>query len=109
MPIIMGQYEIDELAKRLAKMRFNRAKWHIRNLDPKCRLDIFRVAVGNEWHTRYTLPTRSLRITLVERREVRAVTKRGLEKTRFRYVEARVEPIPEHLLPKPREEAFLLT
>jgi hypothetical protein len=108
MPVIMGQYETEELAKRLAKMRFNRAKWHVRNLDPKCRLDIFRVAVGNEWHTRYTLPTLNLRITLVEKREEKGNDKRGI-KARFRYVEARIEPIPQHLLPKPREEEFLLT
>ncbi|PJF37071.1 MAG: hypothetical protein CUN49_02215 [Candidatus Thermofonsia Clade 1 bacterium] len=108
MPVIMGQYEIEALAKRLAKMRFNRAKWYIRNLDPKCRLDIFRVAVGNEWHTRFTLPTLNLRITLVEKHETQGEHKRGL-KARFRYVEARVEPIPEALRPKPREEEFLLT
>lgn len=108
MPVIMGQHEIEELARRLAKMRFNRAKWYIRNLDPKCRLDIFRVAVGDEWHTRYTLPTLNLRITLVEKHEAVGNAKRGI-KARFRYVEARVEPIPEHLQPKPREEEFLLT
>ena len=66
MPVLMGNVEINDLAQRLAKMRFNRAKAYVRSLDKKGHLDIFRVVVGsNEWHTRYTLPTRNLRITLV--------------------------------------------
>lgn len=109
MPIVMGTFEMEQLAAKLAKMRFRRAQAHIRHLDKKCKLDIFRVAVGPEWHTRYTLPTKNLRVTLVERHEwYGEPTDRGLRKARFKYLEARVEPIPAHLLPKPAEDVFLL-
>lgn len=110
MPVVLGEYEINQLAAKLAKMRFNRAKWHVRNLDKKGRLDLFRVVVGtDEWHTRFTLPTLNLQITLVEKRQVTGVDKMGRERTKFQYVEARVKPIPAHLLPKPVvEEEFIL-
>lgn len=109
MPVMMGTFEMEQLAGKLAKMRFRRAQGHIRSLDKKCKLDIFRVAVGPEWHTRYTLPNKNIRITLVERHEwYGEPLSNGLRKARFKYVEARVESIPAHLLPKPAVEEFLL-
>lgn len=99
MPVLMGQVEMDDLARKLAKMRRWRAKAYIRSLDKKGRLDMFRVVVGaNEWHTRYTLPTKGIRVTLVEKREEYGTPNSlGYRKTRFKYVEARVEPLPDYL------------
>lgn len=96
MPILISTVEMNDLAKRLAKMRFNRAKGYIRHMDKAVRLDMFRVSVGQEWHTRFALPNKGLWITLVEQKEDRGVSNElGHHKTRFKYVEARVEPIPE--------------
>jgi len=97
MPVIMGSVEMDDLAKKLARMRYRRAIGYTRSLDLKRRLDIFRVAVGqNEWHTRFTLPTKGLRITLVERhQEYGEPNSLGYRKSRFKYIEARVEGIPD--------------
>jgi hypothetical protein len=99
MPVLMGAVEMNDLAQLLAKMRFNRAKGYVRSLDKKCRLDIFRVVVGsNQWVTRYTLPSRGLQISLIEHRELTGTPdSKGMRRTRFRFVEARVEPIPAHL------------
>jgi hypothetical protein len=96
MPVLIGAVEMNDLAQKLAKMRFNRAKSYVRGLDKKCRLDIFRVVVGtDQWVTRYTLPTRGLQISLIERRvETGTPDSKGIRRTRFRFVEARVEPIP---------------
>ncbi|MCC6974574.1 MAG: hypothetical protein IT322_11250 [Anaerolineae bacterium] len=107
MPVILGQVEMDDLAKKLAKMRFNRAKAHVRSLDKKGKLDIFRVVVGaNQWHTKYTLPTMGLQIILVERREETGSPNHlGFRRTRFRYVEARVEPIPDKVRERLIEKA----
>ena len=97
MPVLISSLEINELAQKLAKMPFLRAKGYIRRLDQLARLDMFRVSVGaNEWHTRYALPTKGLWITLVERKEIAGTSaQNGLERIRFDYLEARIEPIPD--------------
>jgi ribulose 1,5-bisphosphate synthetase/thiazole synthase len=99
MPVLMGTVEMSDLAQKLARMRFNRAKAYVRSLDKDCRLDIFRVVVGSgQWLTRYTLPNKGIQVTLIEQREeYGAPNALGIRKTRFRYVEARVEPIPERI------------
>ncbi len=97
MPILYSTAEMDELAKKLAKMRFNRAKGYIRGMDKHVRLELFRVIVGSdEWITRFALPTKGLWITLVERKEEHGLPDaQGHHKMRFKYIEARVEPMPE--------------
>lgn len=109
MPVVFGQVEMDDLAKKLAKMRFNRAKAHIRSLDKKGKLNIFRVSVGgNQWHTKYTLPTLNLQITLVERREeTGSANHLGFRRTKFRYIEAHVEAIPDKVRERLDEEKAL--
>lgn len=107
MPVIVGEVEMRDLAQKLIKMRFARAKGYIRSLDKKRRLDFFRISVGaQEIQTRFTLPTLGLRITLVERHELTgAPNYLGLRRTRFRYEEARVEPLPESLRERPMQAA----
>ncbi len=96
MPVLTSSVEMNDLAQKLARMRFGRAKGTIRRLDRHARLDLFRVYVGNEWQTRFTLPGKGLWVTLVEvKEEFGAPVRNDLRKTRFRFVEARVEPIPE--------------
>ena len=97
MPVLYSATEMEELAKKLAKMRFNRAKGHIRGMDKHVRLETFRLAVlPGEWQTRFALPTKGLWITLVERKEERGLPDdQGHHKMRFKYVEARVEPMPD--------------
>ena len=93
---VMTTEQMTKLAQKLAKMRYARAKGHIRGLDRGTNLELFRVAVGtDEWLTRYALPAKGLLITLVERKEeFGAASEMGYRKTRFKYIEARVEELP---------------
>ena len=97
MPILYSTVEMEELAKKLAKMRFNRAKGFIRGMDKHVRLEMFRLAITTgEWHTRFALPSKGLWITLIERKEERGLPDdQGHHKMRFLYLEARVEPMPD--------------
>jgi hypothetical protein len=99
MPVLVSTVEMNDLAQKLVKMRFNRAKGYLRGLDRQVRLDMFRTSVGHdEWHTRFALPNKGLWVTLVERKEeFGEPSGLGHRKTRFKYVEARVEPIPDRV------------
>lgn len=95
MPILISSLEMAELARKLAKMRFNRARAHVRRMDRHVNLDYFRIAVGPEYRTRYSLPGKNLLITLVEQREdLGRPDSLGNHRVRYKYVEARVEPLP---------------
>ena len=96
MPGTMTVDEMNKLAQKLVKMRFNRAKGYVRGMDKGSDIELFRVAVGTgEWLTRYALPTKGLLVTLVEQKEpVGPPNDRGYQRTRFKYVEARVEELP---------------
>ena len=97
----MSTDEMNQLAQKLAKMSYRRAKGYVRGLDRRSQLEIFRVAVGtNQWLTRWALPTKKILVTLVEEKEVKgATTDMGWVPTRFRYVEARVEELPASHVP----------
>ncbi len=97
MPILPSKTEMDEIARKLAKMKINRARAKIRGMDQHTRIELLRVIVGtDQWITRYALPTKGLWITLVEQKEeIGTPDNHGYLKTRFKYVEARVEPLPE--------------
>ena len=96
MPVLISANEMNELAQKLAKYKFNQAMWKVRQMDKATRLDMYRMSVGfNEWHTRFALPNKGLWITLIERQETHGLPNVwGHRKQRFKYVEARVEPIP---------------
>ena len=96
MPVLMSSAEMSQLAQKLAKMRYWRAKWYSWGLDKKAHYDMWRVALRTEeWHTRLTLPNKGIRITFVEKKvQVGRPNSAGLVQTRYRYVEARVEPTP---------------
>jgi hypothetical protein len=97
MPVLMSSVEMQDLAKKLAKMRYWRAKWTTWGMDRAAHYDMHRVSVSvNEYHTRITLPNKGIRVVFVERKEQQGEpNNRGLVRVKFRYVEARVEPIPE--------------
>jgi len=102
MPVLTSNFEMSDLAQKLAKMRYWRAKWYTYGMDKKAHYDMYRVAVNtDEYHTRLSLPTRGLRVTFIERVDSGTPNARGLVKIRYRYVEARVEA-----LPKPAPETF---
>src|SRR5258708_39665295 len=84
----MTTEQMTKLAQKLAKMRYARAKGHIRGLDRGTNLELFRVAVvTDEWLTRYALPAKGLLITLVERKEeFAASTEFCYPKTPFNYI-----------------------
>src|SRR5258706_1549834 len=96
MPVLYSTAEMSELAQKLAKWRFGRAKWHIRGMDKRSNLELWRNALEpGRWVTRFALPTLGLLITLVEiKEEYGAPNSRGYRKNRFRYVEAHVETLP---------------
>ena len=95
MPVLLSTAEMSELAQKLAKMKINRARGHIRHLDRNARIELFRDSVGNHWLTRYALPNKGLWITLVEQKEdYGAPSDRGYRRTRFKDLEAIVEPLP---------------
>jgi hypothetical protein len=97
MPILLSTAEMNELAQKLAKMKINRARGHIRRMDRNGRLELFRDSVGPRWLTRYALPNKGLWITLVEQKEdYGAPDDHGYRKTRFRYLEAIVAPLPAY-------------
>jgi hypothetical protein len=98
MPVLLSTAEMNDLAQKLAKMRFRRAKGYIRGMDKHSHLDMYRVAVGtDEWHTRWSLPTKGLWITLIEKKEEYGPPNgMGRRKIRFQYVQARVEPMPDY-------------
>ncbi len=94
--------QMTKLAQKLAKMRFNRAKGYVRGMDKHSTLELFRVvSAPGEWITRYALPDKALLVTLVERKEeFGPANELGYRKTRFKYIEARVESLPEAHIPK---------
>ena|SRR5258706_4876465 len=103
MPVRVGTAEMEDLAQKLAKMRFTWAKWYIRwRVDKQARLDMYRLAVGtDQWHTRFSCPNKGIRITLIERKEtVGSPDSHGYRKTRFKFLEARVEPLPDFAFAK---------
>ncbi|MBX3062548.1 MAG: hypothetical protein KF726_06205 [Anaerolineae bacterium] len=78
-------------------MKFNRAVWNVRRMDKNVRMDSWRNSVNyNELHTRFALPNKGLWITLIEKQEAFGLPDdRGYRRQRWKYVEARVEPMPE--------------
>jgi hypothetical protein len=100
MPVVISAAEMNELAQKLAKMKFNQAMWKVRQMDKATRLDMYRMSVGyDQAHTRFALPNKGLWITLIEQSEEFGLPNTwGHRKRRWKYVEARVEPIPESVV-----------
>ena len=107
MPVLTSKFEMSDLAQKLAKMRYWRAKWYTYGMDKKAHYDMFRVAISSsEYHTRLSLPTQGLRVTFIERVDTGSPNARGLVKIRYRYVEARVEALPKPA-PETLEEHYI--
>lgn len=100
MPVKMSNVEMDDLAKKLAKMKFRKAVWYIRQLDKHVRLDLYRSSVNDgELHTRFALPEQGIWITLIEQKVIKGQpSARGNVRQQFNYVEAQVQPIPDSVV-----------
>jgi hypothetical protein len=99
--IVMNEAEREQLAKRLSAMSFKDARKEIRRLDQDADMVFWRNSMWDEYHSLWLLPNAGLSITLVEKVN-RGQGKREIgggpsgwkaEKTDFRYVEARVDPL----------------
>lgn len=90
----MTPQQMQELADRLIKMPFDKAKNHVRRLDKQGQLVMWRVGVGGEIQTRYRLHTLGVLVTLVEQAHDEPIDD-AHDKLRFapRFVEARVEAL----------------
>jgi hypothetical protein len=63
----LNAQEREALANKLRGMKFNRAKGHVRRLDPDSRLSYLRnVMRPYELHTRFELPGAGVNVTLIE-------------------------------------------
>lgn len=94
----MNEKERQNLAERLAKLSYRRARGEVRRLDTAAKLKYWRNAVGREWHTMYELPNVGLRVTLVENPVREPIEKLGpngvhLVSVDPQYIEARVEEL----------------
>ncbi len=96
----MSEQEMQALAEELIGMPINKARGHVRRLDPDARLDMLRVGVGHELLTRLRLPALGVVVTLVEKdRRVEYTADDQAEafqpRSKFEpeFVEARVVPI----------------
>ena len=100
MPDTVNTAEMNNLAQKLIKMKFDRAKGYLRGLDRGCILEMYRDAVGtDQWLTRYALPNKNLLVTLVEQKEIAGpATDLGYVPMRCKFVEARVEELPPNHL-----------
>src|SRR2546423_835751 len=96
MPVLYSTADMEEMAKKLSKMRFQRAKGYARGLDKHSRIELWRNAVEpGRWMTRLALPTLGLMVSLVEIKEdYGKPDSHGYLRSRFRYVEAHVDPLP---------------
>ncbi|MBN1202543.1 MAG: hypothetical protein JXJ20_11870 [Anaerolineae bacterium] len=97
----MNQTERERLAKRLSALSLKQARQEMRRLDPAAEMKFWRNTMWDEYHTLFVLPGAGLTITLVERVDLEQTDKREFsgpkgrtrQKTAYRYIEARVDPL----------------
>jgi hypothetical protein len=94
--VYLNQKEREALAQQLSEMKFWRAAGKVRGLDQKSRLAFFRNAQGvGRLMTRYDLPTKGARVTLVEQSQ--NVEKNSKLKAQYELLEVIVEPLPGNM------------
>lgn len=89
----MNEQERQELAEHLAGMKYRKARRYVRLNFDDANLKFFRNSVNREIHTQYEVPSKGIKIILVE--EVRKEPIRGVSETEkvsaeYYYTEARV-------------------
>lgn len=96
----MSEQEMQALAEELIGMPINKARGHVRRLDPDSDLEMLRVGVGHELLTRVRLPNLGVVVTLVENDRAEAYTAENQSeafqpRSKFEpeFVEARVVPL----------------
>ena len=89
----MNAKEQQELAERLAKLSYKKARKEIRKLDPDANLKYWRNAIGAVWHTAYELPNKGIKVSLLEKPEREPILQSYMVTAKPVYIEARVEPL----------------
>lgn len=90
----LNKQERDDLLDSIKNLKFNRIKGKLRHMDPKNRLMYLRnVQESGYWLTAYELPTKGVKVTLVETMELSRKNK--AEYTLDKII---VEPTPENRL-----------
>ncbi|MBN2470788.1 MAG: hypothetical protein JXN59_08700 [Anaerolineae bacterium] len=96
----MTEQEMQALAEEVIAMPINKARGHVRRLDPDSELELWRVGVGHELLTRVRLPNRGVVVTLVEKEREETYTAEDQTQAfqpriRFEpeFVEVRVVPL----------------
>ncbi len=93
----LNAQERTKLAEELVEMPFNRAKGHLRRIDPKNRMAFFRNAQSpTQLHTRYDLPTLGTRVTMVESMTEKDTKKSGVFTSEFKILHVIVEALPDN-------------
>lgn len=90
--------ERDQLAQDLVNVNFNRARGRLRRMDSQVRLGVYRnVQNVGEWMTTYHLPSRGVRVTLIETLGYQDDRKRaGRQRSDFELTKVIVEPTPDN-------------
>jgi hypothetical protein len=94
----LNEQERDELLQDLINTpKFNRVRRKLRRMDPDVRLVTFRnVQNVNEWITKYELPGRGIRVTLIEGLEHEDDKREGFKKPDFALTKVIVEATPDN-------------
>jgi hypothetical protein len=84
------------LLEELRHLTFNQAKGRLQRLDPKARLAIYRnVQNVNQWMTRYELPSKGTRVTLIEEQALKD-DKGDRDKVQYVLKQVIVEPTAQN-------------
>lgn len=90
----LNKQERDELLDSIKDLKFNRIKGKLRHMDDKNRLIYYRnVQQSGHWMTAYELPTKGVKVTLVESMELGRKNK-----AEYTLEEIIVEPTKENRL-----------
>ncbi|MDX2161835.1 MAG: hypothetical protein SF162_10965 [bacterium] len=91
---VLNAQERAQLAQELANVSFNRASGKLRRLDPQNRLAFFRNSQSpTTLHTCYELPSKGVRVTLIEEMTEKADKQPGRFKPEFKLTQVAVEAL----------------
>lgn len=92
----LNKNEREKLRDELKQMRFNQAKGRVRGMDTRPRLVYLRnVQNVNQWATRYELPSKGVRVTLIEEFDM-LEQKSGKLRADYDLIDVTVEPTPDN-------------
>lgn len=91
----LNQQQREELRQELLKMKFWRAKFHVRGKDAKSRLAYYRNVQdsANRLYTLFELPTLGVNVTFIERFTQKPQEQSPWLKAKYALDDIKVEPI----------------